>query len=144
MDRAALDTALELDIPCGGWCPRGRKAEDGRIDDHYPLAETPSDDYGQRTRWNVRDADGTLVLTWGAPTGGTRLTVNVGRTKPLLVIDLADEENRAAAVRTARAWIAAHVAGHVLNVAGPRASEHPAVYERARVFLRSVLGRGND
>src|SRR5262249_20137195 len=75
VDRAALDAALEVGVPCGGWCPKGRKAEDGRIDDRYPLCETPSAAYSQRTRWNVRDSDGTLVLAWGEPTGGTLLTV---------------------------------------------------------------------
>jgi hypothetical protein len=60
VDRAALDAALELGVPCGGWCPKGRRAEDGRIDGRYPLAETPSADYGERTRRNVGDSDGTL------------------------------------------------------------------------------------
>ena len=63
VDRAALDVALELGLPCGGWCPRGRRAEDGPIDPRYPLTETPWDGYPQRTEWNVRDADGTLILT---------------------------------------------------------------------------------
>ena len=68
MDRAALDAALALGLPCGGWCPRGRLAEDGPIDPRYPLRETPSGDYRQRTEWNGRDADGTLRLTpYGAP-----------------------------------------------------------------------------
>src|SRR3954454_8651242 len=75
VDRAALDVALALGIPCGGWCPKGRKAEDGPIEDRYPLSETPSSDYRQRTLWNIRDSDATLILTWGEPTGGTLLTV---------------------------------------------------------------------
>src|SRR3954451_7180967 len=56
VDRAALDVALELGIPCEGWCPRGRRAEDGPIADRYPLQETSSAHYPVRTRWNVRDA----------------------------------------------------------------------------------------
>jgi hypothetical protein len=146
VDRAALDTALELGIPCGGWCPQGRKAEDGTIPDRYPLSETPSSDYSQRTRWNVRDADGTLILNWGEPTEGTLLTVEVCRElgKPHLVIDLADEANQAKAVQTARAWLQANLAGGVLNVAGPRSSKHPAVHDRARVFLRGVLEAGRN
>jgi hypothetical protein len=141
VDRAALDVALDVGVPCGGWCPKGRLAEDGPIPDRYGLDETPSSDYRQRTRWNVRDSDGTLVLTWGEPGGGTRLTVDVCRVigKPHLVIDLADEKDQAAAVRAARDWIAANLPGGVLNVAGPRASEHPAVHEQARAFLREVL-----
>jgi len=63
VDRAALDVASELGLPCGGWCPQGRKAEDGPLVSRYPLKETPSADYFQRTEWNVRDSDGTLVLT---------------------------------------------------------------------------------
>jgi hypothetical protein len=144
VDRAALDAALELGIPCGGWCPQGRKAEDGPIPDRYPLKETPSDDYGQRTGWNVRDSDGTLILAWGEAIGGTLLTVDVccSTGKPYLVIDLADRGNLAAAVQATREWIAANLVGGVLNVAGPRASEHSAIYERAKAFLRAVLGGG--
>src|SRR5207247_1854205 len=90
VDRAALDVALELGVPCGGWCPQGRRAEDGRIDERYPLRETPWDGYPQRTEWNVRDTDGTLVLTLGKPDRGTALTVRLERSKkkPCLVIDL--------------------------------------------------------
>jgi hypothetical protein len=100
VDRAALDAALELGIPCGGWCPKGRKAENGAIPARYPFVETPSGGYSQRTRWNIRDADGTLILSWGKPTGGTLLTVKECRSagKPHVVIDLQGEENLAAAV----------------------------------------------
>ena len=62
VDRAALDAALALGMRCGGWCPAGRWAEDGPIDPRYPLRETPSGDPAQRTEWNVRDSDATLIL----------------------------------------------------------------------------------
>ena len=65
MDRAALDVALENDIACGGWCPKGRLAEDGPIDAKYPLTETESPLLTQRTEANVRDSDGTLILSGG-------------------------------------------------------------------------------
>jgi len=146
VDRAALDVALEVGILCGGWCPQGRKAEDGAIPAHYPLVETPSDDYSQRTKWNIRDSDGTLILTWGEPAGGTLLTIDECRRirKPHLVIDLCDEGNSTAGVEDVREWIAAKVLGGTLNVAGPRATEHPGLYEYARKFLRAVLGEGAD
>lgn len=142
VDRAALDAALELGIPCGGWCPKGRKAEDGKIDDRYPLVETPSAGYSQRTRWNIRDSDGTLILTWGEPTGGTLLTVNACRStgKPHLVLDLAAEGDMYEAVKVAREWVMANLSGGGLNVAGPRASKDPAVYDRAKVFVTALLG----
>src|SRR5512135_124388 len=90
VDRAALDAARQLGLECGGWCPRGRRAEDGKVASGYPLRETPSEDYAQRTEWNVRDSDATLVLTHGRPAGGTALTIAVARRlgKPLLVLDL--------------------------------------------------------
>mgnify|MGYP006174065873 CR=1 FL=1 len=75
VDRAALDAAMAAQYPVGGWCPQGRRAEDGPIPRDYPLRETPSAEYAQRTLWNVRDSDATLVLTPGPITGGTRWTV---------------------------------------------------------------------
>ena len=61
-DRAALDFAISRGIPHSGWCPKGRKAEDGAIDARYNLTETPSANYLQRTEWNARDFDGTVIF----------------------------------------------------------------------------------
>jgi hypothetical protein len=145
VDRAALDVALELGIPCGGWCPKGRRAEDGSIPDLYPLDETPSPVYPQRTEWNVRDSDGTLVLIVGdkasrralAPKGsGTALTIGLARRqkKPYLVVNL-DDGSDPTAVRT---WVHANRI-RVLNVAGPRKSEKRGIYSKAAEFLRRLL-----
>jgi Circularly permutated YpsA SLOG family len=136
VDRAALDVALALGLPCGGWCPRGRRAEDGPIAVHYPLLETPSAEFAQRTEWNVRDADATLVLTRGRPAGGTALTIALARRlgKPLLVLDLA----RAPDPRVAQRFLERERAA-VLNVAGPRESQQPGVQQQARRFLEAVL-----
>lgn len=136
VDRAALDVALELGLPVGGWCPRGRLAEDGPLPERYPLEETPSQEYPQRTEWNVRDSDGTLVLTRGRPSGGTRLTVRLAAKleKPCLVLDLEADPDPS----QLRAWLAeAEVA--VLNVAGPRASGQPGIHEQAARWLRRAL-----
>ena len=65
VDRGALEAAIALGIPHGGWCPLGRSAEDGVIPARYQLQETDSPQYAVRTEWNVRDADGTLILSWG-------------------------------------------------------------------------------
>jgi hypothetical protein len=93
VDRGALDAAMTIGLECGGWCPRGRRAEDGVIADIYSLQETPSTDYNQRTEWNVRDSDATLILNEGALVGGTALTLELARrlNKPCLVIQL-DEQ----------------------------------------------------
>src|SRR3990167_2671567 len=79
VDRAALDVALELGILCGGWCPNGRKAEDGAIPARYPLQELPSGGYRQRTKRNVRESDGTLILFRNELTGGSAFTADVAR-----------------------------------------------------------------
>jgi hypothetical protein len=144
VDRAALDVAMELGITVGGWCPRSRRAEDGVIPERYPLTETTSEDYAERTAWNVCDADATLILTWGTPSGGTLLTVDacLSQGKPHLVVDLADAAGRERAVEAVRAWLASAVAGSTLNVAGPRTSQAPHVSEAAAAFLRAVLGSG--
>ena len=138
MDRAALDAALALGLPCGGWCPRGRKSEDGPIDERYPLRETPSGDYPQRTEWNVRDSDGTLILTRGRPRGGTALTITLARRlgRPHLVLDLAAKPAPDPAALTL--WANAHDLA-VLNVAGPRESAHPGIQDEARAFLENAL-----
>jgi hypothetical protein len=139
VDRAALDVALEGKIPCGGWCPRGRRAEGGTVPAAYPLAETPAANYRQRTAWNVRDSDATLVLAWGPPAGGTRFTVEScrARGKPYRVADLADPSTwEPAALADLRHWL---LAVHVLNVAGPRESQAPGIHARAKAFLREVL-----
>ncbi len=136
VDRAALDVALALALPCGGWCPKGRKAEDGPLSFRYPLLETPSEDYAQRTEWNVRDADGTLVLTRGAPSEGTAYTVQVAERlkKPVLVLDLLQDPSEEAV----RVWVVRHHI-QVLNVAGPRESKCPGIAEQARTFLHNMF-----
>lgn len=141
VDRAALDAALDAGIARGGWCPRGRRAEDRIIPPRYPLTETGSRRYIERTRLNVRDSDGTLVLGWGPPAGGTRAAAaHAGRLgRPLLVFDLAGaHHDPAAGAAAARRWIVEHDI-RILNVAGPRASQGVDVEARARDFLRLLL-----
>jgi hypothetical protein len=132
VDRAALDVALELGLPCGSWCPRGRRAEDGANAERHPLTETPWWGYPQRTEWNVRDSDGTLILTRGRPDRGTRLTERLG--KPCLVVDLAS----AADVEDVRQWALSHQI-RILNAAGPRESSAPGIHAQARYFLHAQI-----
>jgi len=137
VDRAGLDAAMAAGILVGGWCPRGKLAEDRRVPDRYPLTETPRRLYAQRTEWNVRDSDATLILNVG-PTlsGGTAITaLAVARLgKPSLVVDL-DRPPEPAAIR---AWLAARGV-RILNVAGPRESKAQGVHARARTFLAALF-----
>jgi predicted Rossmann-fold nucleotide-binding protein len=144
VDRAALDAALELGLPIAGWVPRGRLAEGGPVPACYAqLREAESPDYATRTRLNVRDTDATLVLSVGDTTGGTLETVNAARRLqcPLLEIDLAvtDTERAATAVAEWLEGLFKTRASIRLNVAGPRASQAPTAYARARETLRRAL-----
>ncbi|MBF0288860.1 MAG: putative molybdenum carrier protein [SAR324 cluster bacterium] len=136
VDRAALNVALELNIPCGGWCPRGRIAEDGRIAEHYPLQETPSRQYAQRTEWNVRDSDGTLILNQGKLSGGTLLTWKKAEVlkKQHLVIPLSSNADCAAVWN----WIHAHHI-QILNIAGPRENSKHSIYKAAKTLLHQLF-----
>jgi putative molybdenum carrier protein len=139
VDRAALDVALRHGIPCGGWCPKGRLAEDGPLPELYPLKETPSSIYAERTAWNVRDSDATLILTWGPPTDGTAFTIRVAESdgKPFLIVDLAETS----APQEVLDWAERHGV-RTLNIAGPRASKFPGIYEDAVSFLDALLSLG--
>ena len=136
VDRAALDVALDLGFACGGWVPRGRLAEDGRVPHRYPVREIPSRGYAQRTVRNVRDSDATLILTRGSPTGGTALTLRTAEElgRPCLVADLAAD----ASPSTVQAWLRERRV-RVLNVAGPRESTAPGIHDEAAAFLRALL-----
>jgi putative molybdenum carrier protein len=89
VDRAALDAALKLNVDCGGWCPEGRKAEDGIIPPRYPLIELAGAGYKKRTLQNVIDSDGTVIIYFDTLSGGTEKTLLfcLQQNKPYLLID---------------------------------------------------------
>jgi len=136
VDRAALDAAVASGIPLGGWCPKGRLAEDGVISSEYPLQETASRLYQERTGLNVMDSDGTLILAEKILSGGTALTKSFADryAKPLLVINPADS----AAVGKIKKWLTVNNI-RILNVAGPRESTRPGSYELTYRVIREVL-----
>jgi hypothetical protein len=138
-DRAALDWALAHGVECGGWCPKGRKAEDGEIDPKYPLKETPSAAYVQRTEWNVRDSDATVLFSIDPTlTGGSKKTMEFARKhkKPWLHLCAGDN----AAADKLKAFTEEHRV-KILNVAGPRASKEPGVGEFVMRTLQLAFGK---
>lgn len=138
-DRAGLDFAIAEGIPHGGWCPKGRKAEDGQIPARYQLSETPRADYLQRTEWNVRDTDGTVVFTVGvALGGGSKRTADyaIKHRKPFL--HLSSQGSGEASGTLLRQFIAQHGI-RVLNVAGTRSSKEPEVTAFVDRTLRTLL-----
>ncbi len=150
VDRAALDVAIYREIPHDGWCPKGRRAEDGRIPDSYQLKENTSTNYAIRTEQNVIDSDGTLILYRVKLRGGSKLTQFLARrhNRPCLCIDLTKSKSDVASGESdatdnpmaagVRAWIFSENIS-VLNIAGPRASSAPGIGEASCEFLLSVL-----
>ncbi|MBI4816450.1 MAG: putative molybdenum carrier protein [Deltaproteobacteria bacterium] len=138
VDRAALDVALTFGLDCGGWCPKGRLAEDGTIPAKYPLSETKSPEYHVRTQRNVEGSSATLVVTRGAPTGGTRFTVEVAQSirRPVLIADL--DYGEAVVAEKIASWL--HQSKpRILNVAGPRESGAPGITEQACRVLATAF-----
>ena len=139
VDRGALDAALAAGFSCGGWCPEGRMAEDGAIPPRYPLTELPGAGCQQRTKRNVMDSDGTLVIHFGELSGGTQMTVRYCEQlrKPVLVLDgdaLAPEEIAAMASQFVTANEIA-----ILNVAGPRETSHKGAAQNSRQVVTRLI-----
>ncbi|EGF29711.1 putative molybdenum carrier protein [Rhodopirellula baltica] len=143
VDRGALDAAIELHLPHGGWCPAGRIAEDGRIPDRYLLQEHASRHYPDRTEQNVIDTDATLILYRERISGGTALTKRICRreSRPFLAVNLDSPKTAAKRIRT---WLEEHRPEN-LNVAGPRESNSPGIGEQTKTLLVHILqGGGGD
>lgn len=139
VDRAALDVAIELKLPHGGFVPKGRLAEDGKLARRYKVKEMLSKDYAERTRANVDWAAATLVIFRGRLTGGTLLTWEYAknRNKPVLPVNLGTESTDRALERIVK-WLV-DKQPEVLNIAGPRESTHPGIYAQTQHLLRLAL-----
>lgn len=139
-DRGGLEAAMSVGLPCGGWCPKGRLAEDGEIPARYPLDEMDSKAYIRRTEQNVVDSDATLVFTYGPPTGGSARTVEFAEKhgRPCLHVDLRLDDSAAAA--QVSKWLRSLGRnGLVINVAGSRGSKNPDIAGRVATIVKSVL-----
>ncbi len=160
VDQGALEAALDLNRPCGGWCPKGRFSEAGIIPAVFPVREHPSIDYRDRTIANVRDSDGTLLFTFGEPSGGTAYTLEQAEahSRPYCLVDLNEavpevitkddgvfvfrqalkERPEQPDVQAIRNWGCKHAIS-VLNVAGPRESNHPGIQQIVKTVMLRVL-----
>ncbi|WP_084153998.1 putative molybdenum carrier protein [Maridesulfovibrio frigidus] len=136
VDRGALDAAIHLGIPHGGWCPGGRKAEDGKIPAKYKLSEMAASQYWKRTEQNVLDSDGTLVFPGKLKSKGTALTIRLAKkhNKPLAVIPI----DSPATDSTLLAWLKATQI-KVLNIAGPRESGSKGISTATKMLLIGAL-----
>lgn len=138
VDRAALDVARAFNYAHGGWCPAGRRAEDGPLDSVYLLRETPKRNYLQRTEWNTRDSDGTVVFTVPEEvTGGSKRTIEFAKRlgKPVIHISFERDSN---ASEILQRFIDENKL-KVLNVAGSREETSPGIYEKTFEVLEEAI-----
>lgn len=135
VDRGVLDAALALKIPCGGWCPKGRLAEDGVIESKYPLQQTDTSDYNKRTLKNILDSDGTVIIYFNYPIGGTEQTLLyvLENKKPYLLLDAIEVSILQSAQRIFN-FIQDYKI-NIVNIAGPRASQSPKAYNFAKQVI---------
>jgi len=138
-DRGALDAALEIGFPCGGWCPEGRLANDGRIPDRYPVHELVGAGYRRRTIRNIEESDATAIFCVGVPVGGTALTLTqcVVMSKANCLID-AGEFDVAQVGRVLAEFVRSQSIG-VLNVAGPSESRCPGIHAYVRTGIAEMF-----
>jgi hypothetical protein len=138
-DQAALDVAIKLDISHGGWIPKDRITENGTLPDKYKLKEMPTDSYEARTEKNVIVSDGTLILSHGQLSGGSKLTLEIAEThnRPYLHVDL-KKTIAFNASQKINLWIRNNNI-KILNVAGPRASKDPNIYQATMDVLEAVI-----
>lgn len=139
VDRAALDAAISCGIPHGGFVPKGRLAEDGKLPVKYKVKEMDSKDYADRTRANVDWADATLVIFRGRLMGGTLLTWEYAKNRGRLVklIDL-KMMGPATAIEKITMWVK-EIGPTRLNIAGPRESTHPGIYQETLPILKAAF-----
>lgn len=135
-DRATLDFALKNNIECGGWCPKGRLAEDGLISKRYPLIETETDSYPDRTQKNIESSHGTLILYLFKFDNGTGLTLQLCMklNKPCLAVKLSEPWEK----EKLTTWLSNNQIS-ILNIAGPRASHEQNLYATVVQYLEFCL-----
>ena len=140
VNRAALDLALEQDFPCCGWCPKGRMSEDGDLPESYPLQESKVTDHRIAMELNILEADGTLIITRGRPTGATALAGVLARRrcKMLLVIDILQVVDLDTAIMIIRKWLKENNI-ESLNITGPRESRCQGIYEQTKAIISKII-----
>lgn len=134
VDRGTLDACLENNFPCGGWCPAGRRAEDGIIPEKYPLTETQTNDYTTRTRQNILSSDATLIISNGTIEGGTKLTHDFAREVKKSVLIVEPDSSTESILK----WLSLNKT-IILNVAGPRESEWPGAGKIAYKLISKLI-----
>ncbi len=135
VDRAGLDAAIELGLLYGGMIPKGRMAEDGMVPLKYTMTESDNPTYEHRTEQNVLNSDATLILSYLPMNGGTLMTkVHCDKhRKPYMVFNLKNHPKS-----EILDWLQ-KINPKILNIAGPRESKNPGIYEISKNILLKLF-----
>lgn len=143
VDRGALDGALAKGVSCGGYCPESRQAEDGTIDERYPLIPLMGAGYRKRTRHNVIESDGTVIIyhTQIHPKSGTELTLKtcISKNKPYLLIDM-NQVDKDTHINSLIEFVKQHDIKR-LNFGGPRESICPNIHAFTKNLVMAMIDK---
>ncbi len=146
VDQAALQAAIDCDVEHGGWCPPGRICETGVIPSYFHLSETPVErdstamniPRSQRTIWNVRDADGILIITHPKLQSdrGTELAIETAKKlkRPFLIVDLLADVK----ISQIKSWVLTNEI-KTLSIGGPSERTSPGIYDLSHALLIQIL-----
>jgi hypothetical protein len=145
-DQGGLDSAIICSLPHGGWCPKGRKSENGPIPAKYQLQEHKSADYLARTKANVVDSDATVIFTYGELEGGSLKTAQFAQkhNKPFLHVNLA-KLSRPESIQAVVKWLQETCPDNcALNVAGSRESKAPGIQQAVMELMAEIISKANN
>ena len=151
VDQGGLAAALKLKIPIGGWAPRGFRCENGVIPKKYAIhmKEAEVSNYPARTEMNVLEGDATLIYCSDiSETKGTKLTIYMCKKHRKPWFDIVSETSLFSENEDGYQHMANLLKEfEVLNVAGPRESGSPGIFDATKarlyeIFIRIRYGGG--
>jgi hypothetical protein len=143
VERAALDIAVKLGIPCGGWTVRSRlKQNDPLLDDHYGIQPIVASGYQEAVERNVVDAQGTLIISCGKRSAESRYAVQMAlkHQRQLLHVDLF-QHSAFESASLINSWIFLQMI-RTMHVAGSCADSDRTVYRQTRKILETAFYLG--
>ena len=138
-DQAALDIAIKLRIPHGGWTPKDRIAGADLIPERFKLQEMQTDNYSECIKQNVIDSMGTLIISYGSLTGDLDYARKMAlrHKRQMLSIDL-NQMDGAKGALLLNDWIHLYRID-VLHVIGPDAEVNPNVRNQTKHIIEGAL-----
>ena len=138
VEKAALDAAIKLDIPHHGWTYKSRNVETDALPEHYHVKEIANPSYFERLEKNIKDADGTVILTYGQLIRGSNATSDLAakHQKPCLLLEL-NACNHTQASSSIRKWMENHGIEEIFFT-GSKPMAAPNIHEEVILIIEGV------